>query len=74
MKEMIFNKDESKFIRDCLENEIMSLQSGFYGQDMDETKRIDKRKKECERLIKKFERAEKTIKVSSRKGKGRALQ
>lgn len=74
MKEMIFTKDESEFIQDCLNNEIMSLQSGFFGQDMEITKKNDKRKKECERLIKKFQRAEKKIKVSSAKGKGRSLQ
>jgi len=74
MKEMIFTKDESEFIQDCLNNEIMSLQSGFFGQDMEITKNNDKRKKECERLIKKFQRAEKKIKVSSAKGKGRSLQ
>ena len=48
MKEMIFTKDESEFIQDCLNNEIMSLQSGFFGQDMEITKKNDKRKKECE--------------------------
>lgn len=74
MKEMIFTKDESEFIQDCLNNEIISLQSGFFGQDMEITKNNDKRKKECERLIKKFQRAEKKIKVSSAKGKGRNLQ
>lgn len=74
MKEMLFTKEESKFIQDCLQNEIMSLQSGFFGQDMEITKKNDKRKKECERLIKKFQRAEKKIKVSSAKGKGRSLQ
>lgn len=74
MKEMIFTKDESEFIQDCLNNEIMSLQSGFFGQDMEITKKNDKRKKECERLIKKFQRTEKKIKVSSAKGKGRSLQ
>lgn len=74
MKEMIFTKDESEFIQDCLQNEIIGIQSGFYGQDMKITKKNDKRKKECERLIKKFQRAEKKIKVSSAKGKGRSLQ
>ena len=74
MKEMLFTKDESKFIRECLQGEIDSLKMGFYGQDMELTNQRAKREKECERLIKKFERAEKTIKVSSRKGKGRALQ
>ena len=74
MKEMLFTKDESKFIRECLQNEIDSLKLGFYGQDMELTNQRAKREKECERLIKKFERAEKTIKVSSRKGKGRSLQ
>ena len=41
---------------------------------MESTKERAKREKECLRLIKKFENAEKTIKVSSRKGKGRGLQ
>lgn len=74
MKEMLFTKDESKFIRECLHGEIDALKIGLYGQDMESTNQRAKREKECERLIKKFERAEKTIKVSSRKGKGRGLQ
>ena len=74
MKEMLFTKDESKFIRECLHGEIDSLKIGLYSQDMESTNQRAKREKECERLIKKFERAEKTIKVSSRKGKGRGLQ
>lgn len=74
MKEMLFTKDESKFIRECLQGEIDSLKMGFYGQDMELTNQRAKREKECQRLIKKFENAEKTIKVSSRKGKGRGLQ
>lgn len=74
MKEMAFTKDESKFIQECLQNEIDDLHMGFHGQDMEITKRNEKRKKECERLIKKFQRAEKKIKVSSAKGKGRSLQ
>jgi len=74
MKEMIFTKDESKFIQECLQNEIDSLKMGFYGQDMELTNERAKREKECEKLIKKFQRAEKVIKVSSRKSKGRNLQ
>jgi len=74
MKEMLFTKDESKFIRECLENQIMSLQSGFCCQDMETTNKNAKVEKECKRLIKKFENAEKTISTSSRKGKGRGLQ
>ena len=73
MKEMIFTKDESEFIQDCLNNEIMSLQSGFFGQDMEITKKNDKRKKECERLIKKFQRAEKKIKVSDTDGESEII-
>lgn len=72
MKEMIFTKEESRFIQDCLQNELNI--DVFYSQDMESTSRLDKRKKECLRLIKKFQRAEKPIKVSSRKGKGRGLQ
>lgn len=74
MKEILFSKDESKFIKDCLQNEIDSLKMGFFGQDMDLTKQRTKKEKECQRLIKKFENAEKKIKVSSAKGKGRGLQ
>ena len=74
MKEMLFTKDESKFIRECLQGEIDSLKMGLYGQDMESTNQRAKREKECERLIKKFQRAEKKIKVSSAKGKGRGLQ
>lgn len=74
MKEMLFTKEESKFIRECLENQIMSLQAGFCAQDMDTTNKNAKIEKECKRLIKKFENAEKKIKVSSAKGKGRGLQ
>ena len=74
MKEMMFTKDESAFIKECLQEEINSLKCGFYGQDMELTKARAKKEKECLRLIKKFNNAEKTIKVSSRKGKGRSLQ
>jgi len=66
MKEMLFTKDESKFIKDCLQYKIQGLRSSHL--------QTIKQQKECKRLIKKFERAEKTIKVSSRKGKGRGLQ
>ena len=61
MKEMLFTKDESKFIRECLENQIMSLQSGLCCQDMGTTNKNAKIEKECKRLIKKFENAEKKI-------------
>lgn len=74
MKEMMFSKDEFQFIQECLQNEINNLCLGFHAQDMETTNKNAKRKKECERLIKKFQRAEKTIKVSSRKGKGRNFQ
>lgn len=74
MKEMIFSKDESEFIKECLQNEIDSLKMGFFGQDMEITNRNAKREKECKRLIKKFENAERKIKTSSAKGKGRGLQ
>lgn len=74
MKELLFSKDESKFIKECLRDEIDTIKSGFYGQDMELTKERAKKEKECLRLIKKFENAEKTLKTSSRKGKGRGLQ
>lgn len=74
MKELLFTKEESRFIRECLQGEIDSLKMGFFGRDMELTNRRDKRKKECERLIKKFENSEKKIKTSSAKGKGRNLQ
>lgn len=74
MKEILFNKQENDLICECLQNEVESLSMGFYGQDMEITKRNDKREKECKRLIKKLKNAQKTIKVSSRKGKGRGLQ
>ena len=67
MKEMLFTKDESKLIQECLENQIMNLSCDIYDKS-------EKQKKECERLIKKFQKAEKKIKVSSAKGKGRGLQ
>lgn len=66
MKEMLFSKDESKFIKECLQYKITGLRSSHL--------ETIKQQKECERLIKKFERAEKKIKVSSAKGKGRGLQ
>lgn len=74
MKEILFNKQENDLICECLQNEVESLSMGFYGQDMEITKRNDKREKECKRLIKKLKNAQKTIKVSGRKGKGRGLQ
>ena len=74
MKEILFTKDENDFICECLQNEIDDLYMGFHGNDMETTIRNSKRKKECQRLIKKLSNAKKTIKVSSRKGKGRNLQ
>lgn len=66
MKEMLFTKDESKFIKECLQYKISGLRSSHL--------ETIKQQKECERLIKKFERAEQKIKTSSAKGKGRNLQ
>lgn len=74
MKEILFNKQENDLICECLQNEIDSMFMGFHGQDMEITNRNDKKQKECKRLIKKLKNAQKTIKVSSRKGKGRGLQ
>ena len=74
MKEILFNKQENDLICECLQNEVDSLFMGFHGQDMEITNRNDKRQKECKRLIKRLKNAQKTIKVSSRKGKGRGLQ
>lgn len=74
MKEMLFSEDESNFIKGCLQNEIDWLKIGLYAQDMEIANRIAKREKECQRLIKKFDNAEKKIKVASAKGKGRGLQ
>ena len=74
MKEILFNKQENDLICECLQNEVNSLFMGFHGQDMEITNRNDKKQKECKRLIKKLKNAQKTIKVSSRKGKGRGLQ
>lgn len=66
MKEMIFSKDESKLIKECLQYKIDGLRCSYLD--------TIKQQKVYERLIKKFERAEKKIKVSSAKGKGRELQ
>lgn len=74
MKEMKFSKEEATLIQECLQNEIYSLKFGFFGQDMETTNKNAKREDDCEKLIKKFQRAEKKIKVSSAKGKGRNLQ
>jgi hypothetical protein len=63
MKEMLFTKDESKFIKDLLRNYI-SVHKPLTGKTLDF----------AEKLLKKFERAETKIKVSSAKGKGRGLQ
>ncbi len=66
MKEMIFSKDESKLIKECLRYKIEGLRCSHLD--------TIKQQKVYEKLIKKFERAEKKIKVSSAKGKGRVLQ
>lgn len=66
MKEMMFTKDESKLIKDCLQYKIEGLRCSHL--------HTIEQQKIYERLIKKFERAEKTLKTSSRKGKGRNLQ
>lgn len=62
MKEMIFSKDESELIKKVLFRFVH------------EVERKDKSVILAEKLIKKFERAEKKIKTSSAKGKGRGLQ
>lgn len=62
MKEMIFNKDESELIKKVLFRFVH------------EVEHKDKSVILAEKLIKKFERAEKKIKTSSAKGKGRNLQ
>ena len=62
MKEMLFTKDESEIIKNVLFRFIH------------EVEHKDKSVVNAEKLIKKFERAEKKIKVSSAKGKGRGLQ
>lgn len=64
MKEILFKKEEAELIKSILQKEINSLK-------LNKTSVYENK---CEKLIKKFERAEKTIKVSSRKGKGRGLQ
>ena len=56
MKEMIFNKDESKFIQECLQNEIMSLKSGLCCQNMDTTNRNAKREKEYISIAQKMQK------------------
>lgn len=66
MKEILFKPEESKLIKECLQYKIAGLRCSHL--------ETIKQQKECERLIKKFERAEKKIKVSSAKGKGRNLQ
>ena len=62
MKEILFKKDESELIKNVLFRFIH------------EVEHKDKSVVMVEKLIKKFENAEKKIKVSSAKGKGRGLQ
>lgn len=62
MKEMIFSKDESELIKKVLFRFVH------------EVEHKDKSVILAEKLIKKLERAEKKIKTSSAKGKGRGLQ
>lgn len=66
MKEILFNKDESFYLKSTLRLQRAELVLDF-----------EKNKKEirlCDSLIKKIERAERKIKTSSAKGKGRNLQ
>lgn len=74
MSDVNFDKKEKALIKECLENEIVSMKADLFGQDMELTKERDKREKEIQKLIKKITRSETPIKVSSRKGKGRKLQ
>ena len=64
MREILFKKEEAELIKSILQKEINSSK-------LNKTSVYENK---CDKLIKKFERAEKTIKVSSRKGKGRGLQ
>lgn len=64
MKEMRFTKDEAELIKNCLKNEI--FEHGHSPQN--------KRYKTEQTLLKRLERAEKPIKASSAKGKGRNFQ
>jgi len=74
MSDISLDKKEKELIRECLQNEIDSLKTGFFGQDMELTKQRDKKEKDIQKLIKKVIRSETPLKVSSRKGKGRNLQ
>lgn len=62
MKEVLFKPDESELIKKVLFRFVH------------EVEHEDKSVMLAGKLIKKFENAEKTIKISSRKGKGRGLQ
>lgn len=63
MKEILLKPEESKFIKDLLRR-FISEYKPLTGKTIDF----------AEKLLKKFERAEKKIKTSSAKGKGRNLQ
>ena len=43
MKELLFSKDESNFIKECLKDEIDTIKSGLYGQDMELTREREKK-------------------------------
>lgn len=74
MSEIKLDKKEKELIKECLQNEINAMKTGFFGQDMELTNQRDKKEKNIQKLIKKIIRSETPIKVSSRKGKGRNLQ
>ena len=74
MSDIILDKKEKELLKECLENEIISMKSSLVGQDMELLKERDKREKQIQKLVKKITRSETSIKVSSRKGKGRKLQ
>ena len=66
MKEILFDKEDSIYLKSILRLQRAELVLDF-----------EKNKKEislCDKLIKKIERAERKIKTSSAKGKGRNLQ
>lgn len=54
----IIHKNEVELIKSCIQNEIVRLRINLYPQDMETTKKIEKRTDDCKELLEQFEKVE----------------
>ena len=51
MSDISLDKKEKELLKECLENEILSMKSSLVGQDMKLIKERDKREKNIQKLV-----------------------